>query len=56
MSDIKTPYDSLRDYFDELLPSEDVAAIQSEYQETLAKAGAPLRAVAAANSMIRRKA
>ncbi len=33
MSDIKNPYDSLRDYFDELLPSEDVAAIQSEYQE-----------------------
>lgn len=28
---------------------------ESEYQETIAKAGAPLRAVAAANSMIRRK-
>ena len=28
---------------------------ESEYQETIAKAGAPLRAVAAANSMIRRR-
>jgi len=28
---------------------------ESEYQETIAKAGAPLRAVAAANSMIRRQ-
>ncbi len=28
---------------------------ESEYEETMAKAGAPLRAVAAANSMIRRK-
>lgn len=28
---------------------------ESEYQETIAKAGAPMRAIAAANSMIRRK-